>query len=165
MSLASALATALHGRAADPYRGGSALHLLAPRAGFGMPMGGLATFANALHASAQAAGAAFSLGLEVSDVHLAKRRVTGVRLADGTEVEVRAVISTLDLKRTFLGLFAWKELPEAIARRTSAVRHAPATARLLLAIDGTSDLPEGPLNVSACSAAQAYAAWRTGTVP
>ncbi len=164
-SRAHALATALDGRAADPYRGGSALHLLAPRAGSGMTMGGLETFANALRASAQAVGAVFSLGLEVSDVRLVKRRVTGIRLADGTEVEARAVISTLDLKRTFLALFAWKELPEAVARRTSAFRHAPAAARLLLALDALPDLPEGPVSVQSCSAAQAYAAWRTGTVP
>jgi phytoene dehydrogenase-like protein len=128
-------------------------------------MGGLETFANALHASAQAAGAAFSLGLEVSDVRLAKRRVTGIRLADGTEVEARAVISTLDLKRTFLALFAWKELPEAVARRTSAFRHAPAAARLLLALDALPGLPEGTVSVPSCYAAHAFAAWRAGTVP
>ena len=164
-SRASALSAAFDGRAADPHRGGSALHLLAPRAGSGTTMGGLGTFANALHASAQAAGAAFSLGLEVSDVRLAKRRATGIRLADGTEIEARAVISTLDLKRTFLGLFAWNELPEAVPRRTSAFRHAPATARLLLALDGVPAFPGGPVSVSSSSAAQAYAAWRTGTVP
>ncbi len=164
-SRAFALATALDGRAVDPDRGGSALHLLAPRAGSGVTMGGLETVANALRASAQAAGAAISLGLEVSDVRLAKRRVTGIRLADGTEIEARAIISTLDLKRTFLALFAWKELPEAIVRRTSAFRHAPATARLLLALDASPDLPEAPVSVPSCSAAQAYAAWRTGTVP
>jgi phytoene dehydrogenase-like protein len=162
---ALALATALDGRAADPYRGASAFHLLAPHAGSGMTMGGLETFANALHASAQAAGVEFSLGLEVSDVRFAKRGVTGIRLADGTEVEARAVISTLDLKRTFLALFAWKELPEAVARRTSAFRHAPATARLLLALDAPPALPEGPVHVPSCSVEQAYAAWRTGTMP
>lgn len=164
-SRAQAVATVLDGRAADPHRGGSALHLLAPRMGSGMTMGGLETFAKALHASAQAAGATFSLGLEVSDVRLAKRRASGIRLADGTEIEARAVISTLDLKRTFLALFAWKELPEAISRRTSAFRHVPASARLLLALDAPPDLPEGLVSLPSCSTAQAYAAWRTGTVP
>ena len=160
-----ALATALDGRAVDSERGGSALHLLAPRAGSGVTMGGLETVADALRSSAQAAGAVLSLGLEVSDIRLAKRRATGIRLADGTEVEARAVISTLDLKRTFLALFAWKELPEAVVRCTSAFRHAPAGARLLLALDAPPDLPEGPVSLPSFSAAQAYAAWRTGTVP
>jgi len=164
-SRACALAATLDGRTADPDRGGSALHLLAPRTGSGMTMGGLETVANALQASAQVAGATFSLGLEVTDVRLAKHRATGIRGADGTEVEARAVISTLDLKRTFLALFAWKELPEAVARRTSAFRHAPASARLLLALDAPPDMPEGPVSVPSCSAAQAYAAWRTGTMP
>lgn len=160
-----ALAATLEGRAADPYRGGSALHLLAPRAGSGMTMGGLETFARALHASAHAAGAEFSLGLEVSDVQLAKRRATGLRLADGTEIEARAVISTLDLKRTFLALFAWKELPEVVARCISAFRNAPATARLLLALDESPDLPDGSVSVPSCSVAQAYTACRAGTLP
>jgi phytoene dehydrogenase-like protein len=164
-SRALALATALDGRAVDSERGGSALHLLAPRAGSGVMMGGLETVANALRASAQGAGAALSLGLEVSDIRLAKCRVTGIRLADGTDVEARAVLSTLDLKRTFLALFAWKELPEAVARRTSAFRHTPAGARLLLALDAPPDLPQRLVSVPSCSAAQAYAAWRTGTVP
>jgi phytoene dehydrogenase-like protein len=164
-SRAIALATALDGRAADPHRGGSALHLLAPRGGSGTTMGGLGTLANALRASAQAAGAAFSLGLEVSDIRFARRGVTGIRLADGTEIEARAVISTLDLKRTFLALFAWKELPEAVVRRTSAFRHAPATARLLLAFDTPPDLPGTRISFPSCSAEAAYAAWHAGTMP
>ena len=160
------LAATLDGRAADPCHPGSALNLLVPRSGSGMTMGGLETFAGALSSCARAAGAELSLGLEVSDIRHAKGCVTGIRLADGTEVEARTVISTLDLKRTFTSLFAWNELPAVASARASTFRYAPATARLLVALDAPPDLPAGakasPLGVS--RAARGHAAWRGGRV-
>src|SRR5262249_14382341 len=108
-SRALVLGAALEGRAADPYLPGSSLHLPAPRGGSGPTMGGLETFSGALCSCAREAGVEISLGLEVSDIRHAKGRVTGVRLADGAEIEARTVISTLDLKRTFSSLFAWND--------------------------------------------------------
>ena len=102
---------------------GSALHLLA-NAGGGTAIGGLGTIGIALEASAKAAGAEISLGLEVADIRLRSQRAVGVRLADGTPIEARAVISTLDLRRTFFSLFAWKDLPKSVAERVSRYRHA-----------------------------------------
>jgi phytoene dehydrogenase-like protein len=164
-SRAQALGETLEGRAIDPARAGSALCLLAPRAGSGTTMGGLETLSRALVSSAWAAGAELALGLEVSDVRLAKRRVDGVRLADGTEIEARAVVSTLDLKRTFRSLFTWSELPETIVTRVSAFRHAPATARLLIALDTSPELPDGSISVPSGLAGKSYVAWHSGTVP
>ena len=132
--------------------------------GSGTAMGGLETFAGALEASARAAGAQLSPGLDVSDIRHAKQRAIGVRLADGTEIEARAVISTLDLKRTFHSLFAWNDLPEAVVARVSGFRHAPATARLLIALDAPPDMPDGPVAVVS-SPARAYLAWRSGAFP
>jgi phytoene dehydrogenase-like protein len=107
-----------------------------------------------------------SLGLEVSDIRHKNQRATGVRLSDGTEIEARTVISTLDLKRTFSSLFAWNELPQAAATRVSTFRYAPATARLLLALHAPPDLPNGSAIVAldAPSVARGYAAWRAGRV-
>jgi phytoene dehydrogenase-like protein len=161
---ADVLAAALDGRAADPHLPGSALHLLAPRAGAGTTVGGLETFSDALSSCVRAAGAEVSLGLEVSDIRHEKGGVSGVRLADGTEIEARTVISTLDLRRTFTSLFVWRDLPEAVAARVSIFRYAPATARLLLALDAPPDLPNGYLAIprTPSSVARACAAWRAG---
>jgi phytoene dehydrogenase-like protein len=160
------LGAALNGRAVDPFLPGSALHLLAPRHGSGTTPGGLETFSNALLSCARAAGVEISLGLEVSDIRHAKRRVTGLRLADGTEIEARAIVSTLDLKRTFSSLFAWKDLPPDAAARVSTFRHAPATARLLLALDKAPDASNAALTVPlrASDVARGCAAWRAGRV-
>jgi phytoene dehydrogenase-like protein len=168
LSLAEALdgadcAQALSGRAADPSLRGSALHLLAPgTGGSGAVIGGLATLAAALEAAARAAGAEILLGLEAADIRHHKHRATGVRLADGTEIEARAVISTLDLRRTFFSLFAWKDLPKAAIERVSQFRHAAATARLLLALDAPAAM-DAPIHTSGF--ANAVAAWRSATVP
>jgi phytoene dehydrogenase-like protein len=155
-----AVADALAGRAADPALAGSALHSLIGRSG--IVMGGLGTLAKALEASARKAGVEIMLGLEVADIHHAKQRVSGVRLADGTVIEASAVISTLDLRRTFFSLFAWKDLPKPAIERVSAWRHAAGRARLLIALDEGLSI-SAPLRTYGF--AQAHAAWRAGAMP
>jgi phytoene dehydrogenase-like protein len=167
---AHAIAEALSGRSVDPFTKGSALHLLTPADG-GTFMGGLATLADALTASARAAGAEISLGLEAVDIRVSGGRALGLRLADGTEISARAVISTLDLRRTFFSLFAWKDLPSTVVRRVSSFRHAPGTARLLLALDAPpslgADFARGAIHVAPDpqAFAKAHAAWRITTMP
>jgi phytoene dehydrogenase-like protein len=163
---ALARARALSGRSADPSMPGTALHLLAPGfGGSGVVTGGLARLAGALEKAARAAGAEITLGLEVADIRHHKRRASGVRLADGTEIEARAVISTLDLRRTFFSLFAWKDLARPVAGRVASFRPTGAAARLLLALDAPPDgLGEAPLH-SPCDYAKAHAAWQSGAVP
>jgi phytoene dehydrogenase-like protein len=166
------MAWALAGRAADPFLSGTALHLLAPASGgAGAPAGGLATLAAALARVAEAGGAAFSYGLDVTDIRQTKGRAGGVCLADGTEIAARAVVTTLDLKRTFLSLFKWNELPAPLAKRVSAFRMAGGTARLLLALERPPELPapelaRGPIHIApdARLQADAYAAWRGNTI-
>jgi phytoene dehydrogenase-like protein len=168
---AHAMAVALSGRSADPEATGSALHLLTPGNGSGIVMGGLATLANALTASARAAGAEISLGLEAADIRLDGSRATGIRLADGTMIEARTVISTLDLRRTFFSLFAWKDLPKEAVERVSPCRIAGGTARLLLALDAPppldADFVQGQIHVApdADIFVRAHAAWRSASLP
>ena len=109
----------------------------------GMAAGGLGRLGDALRAAAEEAGAEITCGLEATDIKRAGRRVAAVGLADGSEVAARAVISTLDLKRTFLSLFSWSELPRALVDRVGAFRPAPGTARLLVALEAPPDPPAG----------------------
>jgi phytoene dehydrogenase-like protein len=161
-----AIARALSGRAADPSLSGTALHALAPGiGGSGMTMGGLATLGGALERSARAAGAEFSLGLEVADIRLGRGRAAGLRLADGTEIEARAVISTLDLKRSFFSLFAWKDLPKSVTGRVSSYRSAAAAARLLIALEAPpAGMGAAPIFLNG-DHAKAFAAWQARTAP
>ena len=168
------LASVLDGRVCDPALAGSALHLLAGTPG-GMAAGGLGRLGEALRSAAEEAGAEITCGLEATDIKRKGRRAAGVGLADGSVVAARAVISTLDLKRTFLSLFTWSELPRALVDRAGAFRQAPGTARLLVALESPPDPPpgveagalRGPIYVAPGVAAldEAYRAWRRAAVP
>ncbi len=165
-------AYALSGRAAHPDFAGSALHLLAPgTGGAGMVAGGLHRLADALVSAASDAGAEISCGLEVTEIHRAGNRTSGVMLADGTQIEARTVLSTLDLKRTFLSLFQWNALPSEVSRRVASFRMAAGTARVLFALakppEGISENTlRGPIFVAPDGTATgaAYAAWHSGTI-
>ncbi len=155
----------LESRTLDPGLIGTALHLLAPTDG-GMVAGGLGKLADALAAAARDAGAEILPGTDVADIRSAKSRATGVGLSTGTEIEARAIISTLDLKRTYLSLFQWNALPKPVIKRVSAWRMGGGTARVLFALAGA------PARCGAIAAdcdtanlAAAYAAWRAGLIP
>ena len=166
------LAALLAGQICDPALAGTALHLLAAGRS-GMPAGGLGRLAESLCAAAKDAGAEISCGLEVADIKRTRGRVVGVGLADGSEIVARAVVSTLDLKRTFLSLFSWSELPRSVADRVGGFRASAGTARLLLALAAPPQLPEGtdalamrgPIYVSPDRFEHAHRAWLSGAVP
>ncbi|GAA0527316.1 phytoene dehydrogenase-like protein [Rhizomicrobium palustre] len=150
----------------DPAIPGSALAILAGAPG-GLARGGLGSLGKALTRAAEEAGAEISLGLEVTDIRRRGGRVSAVSLADGREIGTRAVISTLDLKRTFLSLFAWNELPKSLVERVGAFRSAPGVARFLVALSHIPRRAEGlraPILLSA-DGERAYHAWKSGIVP
>jgi phytoene dehydrogenase-like protein len=160
-SLAELGAGDFPGALCDPHLAGSAMALLAGPPG-GLVAGGLGRLAAALQQAALEAGAEISCGLEATDIKRKKGCVVG--LADGSEIVARAVISTLDLKRSFLSLFAWNELPQPLKERIAAFRPAPGVARLLVALSAPPRMGRVPLRAGG-SVTQAYSAWRSGAVP
>jgi phytoene dehydrogenase-like protein len=163
-------ALALEGRAGDPWSPGSALHLLAGHQD-GIWRGGLGGLAKALTAAARSAGAEIALGREVGDIHCVKGRATTLALADGSEIAARAFLSTLDVKRTFLSLFAWSQFPKTTVDAIGNVRMAGSTARLLVALSAPPSAPPELLRRTLAVApdlavfVEARAAWRGGIVP
>ena len=163
----------LSGSAAPPYLMGTALHLLRGLEGSGQPRGGLGSLASALESAARAAGAEIRLETEASDIRLVKGTTNTLVLSGGEEISCRAIISTLDLKTTFLDLVAWSDLPPNFAKRVTQFRMSSARARVLFALDA---LPEfdfaekareaalGPIHVtqSLTSLAQIHDKWRAG---
>src|SRR5262249_7125914 len=120
---ALAMACATSGRAVDPFQPGSALHLLAMGSGgSGVVMRGLGTLAAALEAAARSAGADSRCGLEVGEVRHKRGHAVGISLADGTQIEAAAILSTLDLRRTFAALFKWSALPKDVTARLVTYR-------------------------------------------
>jgi phytoene dehydrogenase-like protein len=127
---------ALIGRAIDPALAGSALALLA-LAGVEPARGGLGALGDAFLRAAS--GAELRLEQEVSEVTIARGRVTGLILADGSRIAAGAVISTLDFKHSLLSLFPWTALTPALRGRAAHFRMPGGTARLLLALKRPSN--------------------------
>lgn len=170
------MARALEGRSVDPFLPGSALHLIAAGGGgSGVVAGGLATLTDVLVKIARDAGVEIRCGVDVADICRERRRVCGISIADGTDFPARAVISTLDVRRTFLSFFRWNTLPEELSRAVSAYRFCGSTARILLALSAPPDLsragiPEAlraPIHIAPDiqDFASAHAAWRANTIP
>jgi phytoene dehydrogenase-like protein len=121
------------GRATDPALAGSALTLLAaPQAR--VRQGGLGAIGAALEGRARRLGADLLFEREVSEIMLAEGRAAGVTAGE-TRISARAVISTLDLKRTYLSLFRWADLPPALLREAGSWRQDGTRARILLALE------------------------------
>lgn len=165
-------AIVLAGRAGDPYREGGAAHLLAPGLGSGgIVLGGHARLAAALLDAATSFGAEIVLGLEASEIRRVSRNNLQIVLADGSAHQARAVISTLDVKRTFLSLFPWNMLPRPLIESAGRFRFAGATARVLFALARQPEhaAPETlrvPVHVQPDmdGFAAAHAAWRAGSM-
>ena len=165
------MARTLAGRACDPFLAGSAVHLLAPASGGLTVRGGAGALADALVCLAQEAGAEIRCDAEAGEIRQDRNGLSIVALAGGQEVTARALISTLDLKQSFLSLFVWDALPPQLLRRAGRFRMAGATARVLFALDAPPELPRGlrraDLQVAPSpeAFAEAHATWRAGAIP
>ncbi len=110
-----------------------------------MAIGGSQAVADALGAAIEAHGGHVRTEAEVTDVILRDGKARGVALADGEEIYADAVLSDLDLKRTFLTLFPWKDLPKGFVERVGRFRIRGVTAKINLALDAMpvfSTLPD-----------------------
>lgn len=108
------------------------------------PQGGGAALAGALAGATVARGGEIRLDAEVTEITLMSGAATGVVLADGEEIRGRMILSDLDLKRSFLGLFQWKDLPENFVDAVGTFRSRGTGARLNLALDARPSFPTVP---------------------
>ncbi|MDE3114970.1 MAG: NAD(P)/FAD-dependent oxidoreductase [Pseudomonadota bacterium] len=165
------MARVLAGRACDPFLAGSAVQLLAPASGGLTVRGGAGALAEVLARLAREAGAEIRCDAEAGEIRRDRNGVSTVVLAGGEEVIARALVSTLDLKQTFLSLFVWDALPPELLRRVGRFRMAGGTARVLFALDAPPELARGirraDLHVAPSpeAFAEAHAAWRAGMIP
>ncbi|MDO8838475.1 MAG: NAD(P)/FAD-dependent oxidoreductase [Parvibaculum sp.] len=148
-------AAAMMGGTLGPLSPGSAGRLLTPWLATGgdaaggapdilLPHGGSAALTATLVAVIEAHGGRLRMEAEVTDVAMKDRKARGVILANGEEIAAGAVLSGLDLKRSFLSLFQWKDLPQGLVGRVGRFRMKGATAKINLALDGTPEFPALP---------------------
>ena len=109
-----------------------------------MTLGGPDALIDAFVASIKASGGDVRTEAEVTDILLKDGKAQGVVLADGAEIMADAVLSDLDLKRSFLTLFAWKDLPKGFVERVGQFRLRGVTAKINLALDALPAFPAIP---------------------
>jgi len=141
---------------------------------WGFARGGMGAVTNALAASLQASGGEIRTAAGAEHVLTEGGRVTGVALADGTEVKTKMVISGLDVKRTFLGLVDKGDLPDEFLRQVQNFKIRGSSGKLNIALDAVPTFPaipegapciRGDLHItdSIAMMERAYDDWKAGT--
>lgn len=127
----------------SPQEPGSALLLVwrhaqescGRQAAVSQPQGGPLGLVEALLRAARAAGAEIRNQASVASVTVVEGRASGVRLASGESFTARAVLSSLDIRQTLLGLVPNAALGFGAAANIPPERVA-APAKLLLGLSG-----------------------------
>jgi phytoene dehydrogenase-like protein len=108
-----------------------------------LPAGGIETLVNALVSAASAAGAELRLNSSVSKLLVYGDenglQVTGVALADGSEIAAERVVSATDPRRTFLQLLGVEHLEIEFSNRINRLRCEGFVAKLHLALSGVPE--------------------------
>jgi phytoene dehydrogenase-like protein len=135
--------------AVGPWSAGTAAVLLADGAGNDggaagetvFARGGPGAVAGALAAAARAAGAEIRTGQTVERIRSRDGIATGVVLANGDEIDARAVVSGLDPKRTLLGLVDPVALGPTLGWRAGNIRTPGVVAKVNLALRRLPNFP------------------------
>ena len=140
---ASVAARAIHGTAMGPWSSGTGAILLlaaatdpAPGGSSVSAVGGPGAVTRAMADAAREAGAEIRTGADVQRILVKDGAVTGVVLADGTEIAATTVVSGADPRRTFLGLIDPVELEPDFTTRIRNYRCPGTVAKLNFALRG-----------------------------
>jgi len=137
------------GTALGPYSPGTAYVLLHHVMGdldghvgaWGFARGGMGAVSNALAGAAQAHGAEIRTDAEVVEVLVRDGRAVGVVLADGEEIHAKAVVSNLDVKRTFLKVVPESALDPDFVQQVRNFKIRGSSGKLNIALDGLPRFP------------------------
>ena len=124
-----------------PWSAGSGALLLLLGAAEGQPIatgwsarGGIGAVGDALATAARQAGVEIRTNADVRSISVDQNGVTGVVLAAGEELLARAVVSSVDPKRTLLGLVDPMQLAPDFTRRVHNVRTHGTLAKVNYAV-------------------------------
>jgi len=108
------------------------------------PLGGAEAIPNAFVKALQRAGGELRLRTRVEKILIEDKRAVGVRLADGTELRSRYVISNADTGITFDGLIGREHLSPKLRRKQEKIEYSTSALSLFFATD--MDLREAGLD-------------------
>jgi phytoene dehydrogenase-like protein len=137
-------ARGVHGAFAGPWSAGTTANLLLQAAASGgngagstvFVTGGLGALTDALAASARSFGAEIRTGVEVAQITTKDGAASGVVLAGGEEITARAVVSAVDLPRTFLRMLDPALLDPEDVRRVRNFRIQGMASKVNFALAG-----------------------------
>lgn len=101
---------------------------------WGFVEGGMGSLTQAMVKSAAAHGVEIRLGSAVERVLVSNGRVSGVRLADGSQIPTRRVASGVDAHVTFRKMLPTDALPEGFRRAVDRIDYSSASMKINLAV-------------------------------
>jgi phytoene dehydrogenase-like protein len=107
---------------------------------WGFARGGTGALAEALASAAREQGAEIRLNASVERVMVERGRAVGVALESGEEIRAPLVLSSLDPKRTFLGLLESSELPDGFIESIRRFRIRGSSGKVNLSLSELPDL-------------------------
>ena len=111
---------------------------------WGFARGGMGAVTQALAASFQASGGTIRVAAGAERMLVSGGRAVGVALADGEEVRAGIVVSSMDVKRTFLGLVDAGDLPGEFLAAVRGFKIRGSSGKLNIALDGLPRFPAVP---------------------
>jgi phytoene dehydrogenase-like protein len=141
---------------------------------WGFARGGMGAVSKAIASAFKAHGGEIVTDAPVERVLVRNGHAAGVATANGNEYHAKIVVSNLDPKRTFLGLFDEKDLPPAFVKRAREFKIRGSSGKLNIALDGQPEWPalgqDNPLRFgdmhfldSLERYERAYDDWKNGT--
>ncbi|HXJ92480.1 MAG TPA: NAD(P)/FAD-dependent oxidoreductase [Terriglobia bacterium] len=106
---------------------------------WGFSRGGTGAISNAIAAAAREAGAEIRTQSPIARIIVKNRRAAGVALENGDEFEARVVSSSVDPRRTFIGLMEPNHLPDDFVEQVRQYKFRGSSGKVNLALDALPD--------------------------
>jgi phytoene dehydrogenase-like protein len=106
---------------------------------WGIPKGGTGSVSNAIASAARALGAEIRTEAPVARILVRNGRATGVALENGEEIEATDVLSSVDARRTFLGLVEPGALDAEFEEDVRRFKFRGSSGKVNLAVDRLPD--------------------------
>lgn len=111
---------------------------------WGFARGGTGAISNAIAGAARAAGAEIRTGTAIARIRTRGGSADGVVLDNGDEIDASLVLSSVDPRRTFLGLLDPKELPSDFVADVGRFKLRGSSGKVNLALDALPDFRSLP---------------------